>query len=393
MTGFREVPFDEAIDFREGPGIMARDFLPEGVPLVRLKGLERGAPLLAGCNYLDPEKVALKWNHFRLELGDVLLSTSATLGRVAEVDASAVGAVPYTGIIRMRPRTTDLDRRFIRYLLQGPHFQEQVRAMGVGSVMNHFGPSHLRSMTVLLPDVREQRLITDVLVALDDKIDMNRRVADGAEALAATEMAVAADNAEWVELGEITEHQKTSVDPATIDGDVDHFSIPAFDAARLPVREPGTTIKSNKLIVPDRAVLVSRLNPRIPRVWFARTTQGVPAVCSTEFLVLRPKAELAEGELYAACSQPAVLADMARRAGGTSGSHQRIKPADALSVAVPNAGSEQLRAALTPLLETAAHARAESATLIELRDTLLPKLLSGELRVGDAEDELEEAGV
>lgn len=334
---------------------------------------------------------------FLLESGDLLFARQSLkiegAGKVSLVLPSAHERTWEGHLIRARLDRTKADPGFYYYFFRSKRGRslmhtivEQVGAAGIRG-------SDLVRLPVPVPPLQRQSAIADVLGALDDKIDANRHVAHGAEALAATEVAVAADDAEWVELGEIAEHHKTSVNPATIDGDVDHFSIPAFDAGQLPVREPGAAIKSNKLSVPDRSVLVSRLNPRIPRVWFARTTEGVPSVCSTEFLVLRPKGDLTEGELFAACSHPTVLADMTLRAGGTSGSHQRIKPADALSVAVPNPGSELLRATLTPLLETAAHARVESATLTELRDALLPKLLSGELRVGDIEGELEEAGV
>jgi len=99
-----ELPLAEVIDFQEGPGILAKDFCKDGVPLVRLSGLERGRSALEGCNYLDPETVTRRWAHFALHEGDILLSTSASLGRIAVVGAEAVGAIPYTGIIRMRPK-------------------------------------------------------------------------------------------------------------------------------------------------------------------------------------------------------------------------------------------------------------------------------------------------
>ena len=119
MDAWEERAFEDVIDFREGPGILAKDFHEHGVPLVRLAGLERGSSVLAGCDYLDPEKVLARWSHFQLELGDVLLSTSASLGRIAVVGEDGVGAVPYTGIIRMRPKGDNLHPPFIRYLLEG----------------------------------------------------------------------------------------------------------------------------------------------------------------------------------------------------------------------------------------------------------------------------------
>ena len=179
-----ESPFGEVIDFREGPGILARDFREDGVPLVRLAGLDRGASVLQGCDYLSPETVEHRWAHFRLQSGDVLLSTSAALGRIAVVRQEGIGAIPYTGIIRMRPRDESLCAPFIQYLLEGPDFQRQAEMLGAGSVIRHFGPTHLRQMTLPVPPLSEQRAIVHILGALDDKIELNRRMNAALEAMA-----------------------------------------------------------------------------------------------------------------------------------------------------------------------------------------------------------------
>src|SRR5690606_39515639 len=109
---------------------------------------------------------------------------SASLGRIAVVDDEGVGAIAYTGIIRMRPRDDRLIAPFIRYLLEGPNFQQQVEAFGVGSVIRHFGPMHLRQMTVLIPPLNEQRAIAHILGTLDDKIELNRKQNETLEAMA-----------------------------------------------------------------------------------------------------------------------------------------------------------------------------------------------------------------
>jgi type I restriction enzyme, S subunit len=179
-----EAPFADVIDFQEGPGILAKDFREHGVPLVRLAGLDRGESVLAGCNYLEPESVTRKWSHFALEKGDILLSTSASLGRIAVVGDDGVGAIAYTGIIRMRPRNSRLVTSFIRYLLEGPEFQRQAEIVGAGSVIRHFGPMHLRQMTVRFPPLFEQRAIAHILGTLDDKIELNRRMSETLEAMA-----------------------------------------------------------------------------------------------------------------------------------------------------------------------------------------------------------------
>lgn len=383
MSGRREVQLGDVATVMMGQSPRGEDCNRSGVGMPLLNGpTEFGSRSPIPTQWTsDPRRMA--------ETGDVLFCVrGSTTGRMNIADRPyAIGR----GIASIRANGSADDTLLLRHLV-GLNLP-RLLALTTGSTFPNLSKPDLEGLTFDWPASEDRVAISEILGALDDKIDVNQRIAGAAEELAVSELAAVADGVDWVELGDVASHERSSVNPALFEGEVDHFSIPAFDAGQLPVREPGVAIKSNKLSVPDRAVLVSRLNPRIPRVWFARTNEGVPAVCSTEFLVLRPKGELSEGELFAACSHPDVLADMTRRAGGTSGSHQRIRPADALSVAVPNPRSDALRMSLTPLLETAAQARAESATLAELRDALLPKLLSGELRVGDAEAELEEAGV
>ena len=92
--------------------------------------------------------------------------------------------MPYTGIIRMRPMGYTLYAPFIKYLLEGPDFQQQAEMFGVGSVIRHFGPMHLRQMTVRFPPLPEQRAIAHVLGTLDDKIELNRRMNETLESMA-----------------------------------------------------------------------------------------------------------------------------------------------------------------------------------------------------------------
>ncbi|HMP71678.1 MAG TPA: restriction endonuclease subunit S [Kiritimatiellia bacterium] len=174
-VSWQVVPFEEAVDFREGPGILAKDFRTEGVPLIRLRNIETPFVDLTGCNFLDPNMVAARWDHFRVEEGDLLVSTSGTLGRVSIVTADSAGAIPYTGIIRMRPAREDVSPGFIRYFLTSSMFQDQALASAAGSVLKHFGPSHLREMSFPVPPPREQEQIAETLGSLDGKIDQNRR--------------------------------------------------------------------------------------------------------------------------------------------------------------------------------------------------------------------------
>ena len=162
--------------FQEGPGILAKDFRKEGVPLVRLAGLGGSAVTLEGCNYLDPEMVAQKWNHFRLRIGDIVVSTSASFGRPAIVTSAVEGAVFYTGLIRFQPLGASLDAKYLETFLGSPAFLDQGEAFATGSSIRHFGPMHLKQMSIHLPPVATQRAIAADIEAEQVLVNANREL-------------------------------------------------------------------------------------------------------------------------------------------------------------------------------------------------------------------------
>lgn len=162
------LPLRYAITFQEGPGIMAVDFRDEGVPLLRVSSVRMAVATLDGCNYLEPALVAKRWAHFQVDLGDLLISASASMGTVSEVTAETVGAVPYTGIIRIKPGRMVKD--FIRWFVVSGEFIDQVDSLKTGSTIQHFGPTHLARMRVALPPAKEQCRIASYLDAQSAKI-------------------------------------------------------------------------------------------------------------------------------------------------------------------------------------------------------------------------------
>lgn len=163
------LPLRYAITFQEGPGIMAADFRDEGVPLLRVSCVRTAQTTLAGCNYLDPADVEGRWRHFQVDLGDLLISASASMGTVSEVTEEVVGAVPYTGIIRIKPGL--MIRDFVRWFVVSGEFIDQVDSFKTGSTIQHFGPTHLSQMRVALPPPEEQRRIAAYLDEQTAKID------------------------------------------------------------------------------------------------------------------------------------------------------------------------------------------------------------------------------
>ena len=184
MVEWPEHSIHEVAFFQEGPGILAKDFAESGTPLIRLAGLGGYEVTLRGCNHVSDEMASTKWQHFQLKSGDILVSTSASFGRPAVVGPAAEDAIFYTGIIRFRAKSKLLSDGYLKLFLGSREFDLQAEAHASGSVIRHFGPSHLRQMTIRIPPIEFQREIVDLIGILDDKIELNRRMNETLEAMA-----------------------------------------------------------------------------------------------------------------------------------------------------------------------------------------------------------------
>ena len=153
------LPLKRVVRYQEGPGILAVDFRDEGVPLLRVASIGSRYATLDGVNYLEPEMAHGKWGHFLTEVGDLLISASATSGIVSEVTEETSGCVPYTGIIRINPIDGVAASVFVRHLLISDVFLSQIDQLKAGSTIQHFGPYHLGQMVITKPPLCEQRAI------------------------------------------------------------------------------------------------------------------------------------------------------------------------------------------------------------------------------------------
>jgi len=164
----------------------------------------------------------------------------------------------------------------------------------------------------------------------------------------------------------------------------------------VPAAESGESIKSNKYLISDGVFMISKLNPRSPRIWIPASAGKRRKICSTEFLVCRPKAPIGIPFAYHLSKSGSITQRMSDMASGTSNSHQRVRPVDFTSLTTVRPADHLLDLftnQISPLLRRSLVIREENQILAQCRDALLPKLISGELRVPDAERMLEEVGI
>lgn len=166
---------------------------------------------------------------------------------------------------------------------------------------------------------------------------------------------------------------------------VEHYSIPAFDEQHFPVFEIASGIKSNKYILTSDSVMISKLNPDTKRIWRPMCLSGHP-VCSTEFIVYEAKKKGQRDYIYSIIDSVPFLHHLCSHTTGSTNSRQRATPKATLEFSIllpPDPVIEEFCSIVTPMYDLIASNTIENQSLAKTRDSLLPKLMSGELDVSN----------
>ena len=186
--------------------------------------------------------------------------------------------------------------------------------------------------------------------------------------------------------GSVVDISTKSRNPQLCPDDIwEHYSIPAFDGTHLPVFESASGIKSNKYVVDTGCFLVSKLNPSTKRIWrpYCLTSD---AVCSTEFIVYTAKKSSHKDYYYSVVDSNAFSDFLTSHVSGSTNSRQRAIPTDTLAfrtVIPTDAVLDEFCNTVAPVYTLVEQNFLENRRLAELRDTILPRLMSGELSVSD----------
>jgi type I restriction enzyme S subunit len=133
------------------------------------------------------------------------------------------------------------------------------------------------------------------------------------------------------------------------------------------------------------SVLLSKLNPHIPRIWLPDLHPTRRSVCSTEFIVASTRPGYSREFLFSLFTSAAFATTYGTLVTGTTGSHQRIRPESVLemkTVIPPPKLVEGFTTIAKPMFDQINRNIEQSRTLATLRDTLVPKVLSGQVRIG-----------
>lgn len=343
------------------------------------------------------DKVRSKMSH----PGDTVITTKGnSTGRTGYVSGDMQSFVYSPHLSYWRSLDAgQLDARYLCYWALGPEFIEQLTSMAHGTDMApYLSLGDQKRLHVTLPDIFEQRAVGAVLGALDDKIAVNGRIAATYEVLLQVRFA---------ELGMADEPDDARAIPLT---DLITFN-PKLGkpSEEEPVYVDMAALQTNRAGIPSWSRRVPKSGPRFMNgdTLLARITPCLEngktgyvdfmsdeeiGLGSTEFIVMRSRPGVPSELSYFMARDARFRAHTIRNMAGTSG-RQRVSAADASNYLVNEPDPTALGDFGQQASSAFAHMKSlegESRTLATLRDTLLPQLMSGRLRVKDAEKIVED---
>lgn len=383
-----------------GSQLHAHDYVTSGIPVIPTEAIGRRVLRTEGLPQVDDATAARLARH-RVQPGDILFARRGVqaTGYSALVQAQHADWICGTGAILLRLTSHEIDPVFLSFVLAAEDSIEWLKAHAVGAVMPNLNTEVISRLPIFLPPLAEQRGIAAVLGALDAKIDLNRRTNETLEDLATgffRSLLAGLDPQRlppgWTvrPIGDCVIAVGGST-PSTSEpmywGDDVPFATPkdmsALETPLLLGTERHITgaglARISSGLLPAGTVLLSS---RAPIGYLAITE--VPVAVNQGIIAMRCEGPLPN--YYVLHWARENMSTIIGSANGTTFleiSKRNFRP---LPVIVPPPDVlVEFTASVAPLYRLISSHVRESVSFATLRDTLLPRLLSGELRVRDAE--------
>lgn len=363
----------------------------------------------------------------KLIRGDVVLTTRGTVGNVAYYDSS----IPFehirinSGMVIFRANEKFIDSRYLYLFLRSAAFRAQVSALQTGSAQPQLPIRDIRKIKVRVPSIVEQKKIASILGSIDDLIETNRRTNETLEAMTRAIFkdwfvnfgpvrAKAEGRAPYLapeiwslfpdtlddedkpkgwrigNLGDVACSVGQVVNPDNLSADTPYIGLEHMPRKSIALDswEGAGKVSSGKLRFKNGDFLFGKLRPYFHKVGVV----PIDGICSTDIVVIRERIRSASGFVLSTISSSDFVEYTDRTSGGTKMPRTSwdimakyemiIPPTDVL---------ESFESLAKPMFDQIKHNIHEFRSLAQTRDFLLPKLMSGEIRVKDAEHLIQQA--
>lgn len=326
--------------------------------------------------------------------GDIVLATRQQsdnlpiLGMPAIIPAKYEGCKMIIGanLYRVELKDASFDNRYIYWLLKTPAYVNHIRSCQSGTTVRMITKSNIEDFVFRAPEKMERDRISHFIWTLDDKIENNRRVNENleqqAQALFKSWLSKCKDEVTIGDLSlNITDYTKCTQEKVIL---INSSDVTEGHFAHHNLSENKDLKGHFKKRFQKGDILYSQVRPR-NRHWGYCTFDADNYLASTQLMVIRNKPELISSILlYQYIIDERVWLDFTLKTETRSGTFPQGNYEELSSIKVPfGAEITQISSILESLYLRIFNNEKESVLLASLRDTLLPKLMSGELRVPD----------
>ncbi len=380
-----------------GSSLTGKDYTESGVPVIRGGNMGPGTSVSGEFAFVSVEKYENELSRNSAVPGDLVFTQRGTLGQVAIVPETPYPVyVVSQSQMRLRVDKSRYDRRFVLYACATSHFEQQIRDNAIATGVPHINLGILTRLTIPSPPLLEQRAIAEVLGALDDKIAANTRQAHTLLALADAEFSRRGHGLPWSEKSfsdvasvcgggtpstKVDEYWGGEISWAT-PTDVTGLQAPFLHATARTITQAGLDACASRLYPTGSILMTSRATIG------AFALAEVPVAVNQGFIVVNAAEPALQPWLFH--EMRARFQEFVAHANGATFlelSRGRFK---ALPVRLADhATVSDFSAVASALHAKGAAVMRENASLAKSRDALLPLLMSGRVRVKDAETTVE----
>lgn len=354
-----------------------------GYPLIRTPNVGKGRLKLAGVHRVSENVYNLRNERAVPQVDDLILAREAPVGNVAIIRQGQQVCLGQRTVL-IRPNKECVDPDFLVYYLLSPKLQHKLLSSANGATVSHLNMSSIRSLEVQVPDIEVQKRIGAILARIDDKIELNTAINENLEQQAqALFKNLIADIHERVPFTSVIQVLGGGT-PKTGKQEYWNGEIPFFTPKDVGTSYVLTTEKNITPLGLDNCN--SRLYPVNTVFLTARGTvgkvslAGVPMSMNQSCYALAGKDGLHQIIVYHYVLE--TVKALKHKASGAV--FDAIITRDFDTESVPALSSEQIDsfiAVAEPIYSDILNRTIENQRLAALRDTLLPKLMNGEIDV------------
>lgn len=369
------------IDYRgKTPKKLGGDWCKQGYRALSAKNIKTGRIVQAETiRYID-ESLYRKWMKDEVQRGDILITSEAPFGQIFFWDSDEkIVLSQRLFCVRIKP---EYDARFIYYYMTTPEFQSELDGRATGTTVIGLRQPELMKCIIRCPEIQEQKVIAAILSSIDAKIIANEKVNDNlADLLQTIYQERFVNDILAVNQGVLSDICSYSRDKVAVSelNIRTYFSTENMLSGKAGSTEATSLPTTSQTIACHKGdTLISNIRPYFKKIVYCEDKCG----CSTDVLCFTPSQPRYSAYLFSTLYADKFFAFMVAGSKGTKmprGDKQQIMT---YPVVLPS--EEELAGFNTiasPLLEQIYSNRAENKRLSILRDTLLPKLMSGEIDV------------